>query len=273
MNVVDIAEVPAEDPSKRPDATPDETTRWRGSLSRFRWPLMMAIAALIFSIGHGAGAYQKEEEILKTRMISAEKFEVRGPDGKLRASLAQGKNEGAILSFYDESGRSRLIIGTDAKGTPSISFLNDKDKGAPKMLLSVDPNDGTPQIILFDDHGAPTVHLGLVKGFGPDLSLGKVGQGRISLYVTEKGDAAIQLLDPKNHPRLSLSVADAGPSISLLDDNQAVRATWRVLPDGTPDFSLSDRHSRERLVVTTDKDGRPSIRFVDPDTKTFRELR
>ena len=58
--------------------------------------------AVFFSMGHLAGAYQKEKEQqeLKAKTITSERFEVRGPDNKLRASLSNGPGNGEVyLSF------------------------------------------------------------------------------------------------------------------------------------------------------------------------------
>ncbi len=248
-----------------------QTRRPRANDRRWQWPLLTLIVAAFFAMGHRAGAVQKEQEMLKFKTISAETFEVRGPDNKLRASLFRGPRGEALLSFFDQDGRSRLSLGINSKGTPIISLLDDKQ--AQKMSLSLDSEDGTPQIILFDGDNEAALHLGITKGFGPDISVGKQGQGRVSIFVTKEGSPAVQLVDPKGDPRISAGVFDDGPSISLLGDDRVVQAIWRVLPDGSASFSLSDRQARQRLVVMTDKQGKPSIRFIDPDRNQSREIR
>ena len=162
-------------------------------------------------------------------------------------------------------------MGVGPKGTPAISFFDDKH--ALKMSLSLDANDGTPQIVLYDGLTEPAMHLGISKGFGPDISIGRPGQGRISISARDGGSPAIQILDPKNSPRISLDLSDDGnPAISLLGENRVIRASWRLHSDGSVIFSLSDPKARQRLVVMTDKDGKPSIRFVDPDKNEARGL-
>ena len=45
------------------------------------------------------------------------------------------------------------------------------------------------------------------------------------------------------------------------------------MPDGAASFSLWDLDRRERLVVQTDKDGKPAIRFIDPANQTVKEIK
>jgi len=241
------------------------------SLLRSRWPLLTLIIVAFFSMGHLAGAYQKDQEILRIKSISADKFEIRDPDEKLKASLSQGPAGETYLSFFDQKGGPRLSMGIGPKGTPVISFFD--DKSALRMGLSLDANDSTPQIVLFDGHDEPALHLGITKGFGPSISVGKPGQGRVSISASDGGSPAIQILDPKNNPRISLDLADNDkPVISMLGDNRVVRASWRIHTDGSVIFSMSDPKARQRLVMMTDKDGKPSIRFIDPDKNEARGL-
>jgi hypothetical protein len=253
-----VMEAASQTPRPGPDARP------------WRWPLLALIVAAFFAMGHRAGAFQKEREMLKSKKVSAETFEVRGPDNKLRASLFRGPRGEALLSFFDQDGGSRLSLGIDAKGTPIISLLNDKQ--VQMMGLSLDSEDGTPQIAFFDRDHETALHLGITKGFGPDISVGKRGHGQVSIFLTNEGSPSVQLVDPKGNPRISVGVFDDGPSISLLGDDRVVRATWRVLPDGSASFSLSDDQGRQRLVVMTDKQGKPSIRFIDANNQA-REIR
>ena len=123
-----------------------------------------------------------------------------------------------------------------------------------------------------DDRGEPTISIGVTKGLGSEITVGKSGAARVSIEVSEKGVPAIRLWDAKNNPRISLALENENPIISLFGENREVRATWRVFPDGSPSFSLSDRESRVRLAVAVDKDGKPSIRIIDPEKHEERDL-
>jgi hypothetical protein len=45
-----------------------------------------------------------------------------------------------------------------------------------------------------------------------------------------------------------------------------------VHADGVVSFSLRDTQGRDRLLIMTDKDGKPSIRFFDADRNVVKEL-
>jgi hypothetical protein len=238
---------------------------------RMRWLLFTFLIAIFFSLGHFAGAYQREQDILRTKAISAETFEVRSPDDKLKASLHQGAGGETYLSFFDQKGGARLTMGLGPKGTPAISFFD--DKLALRMGLSLDVNDNTPQIVLFDDHVQPVLHLGITKGLGPEISVGGTLKARVSIAAREGGSPSIQVIDGKNSPRISLDLSDQDkPAISILGDDRVVRASWRIHSDDSVIFSMSDPKARQRLVIMTDKDGKPSIRFIDPDKNEARGL-
>jgi hypothetical protein len=245
---------------------------WRPSSVRWgkRWFVVGLLLCLLFSMGHWAGAFQKEQEILRAKAVSAERFEVRGDDKKLRASLSRSADGGADLSFYDESGNPRLTMGIGATGSPTISFFDDKN--AQIMALGLDPSDGMPGIHLYDDLKVPVFSLGIGKASGPDILIGKKGQGRISMSVSEGRSSSIQISDSKDNTRLALNVVDNESMILLLGENKAVRASWRVHADGVVSFSLRDTQGRDRLLIMTDKDGKPSIRFFDADRNVVKEL-
>ena|ERR1035441_9324327 len=121
----------------------DQHARRRG-----RWTLLALALAVFFSMGHFAGAYQKEkeEQQLKAKTIISEKFEIRGPDNTLRASLTRGREGEVYLLFFDKAHHTRLTVGLDAQGSPSISFFDEQI--AHRMSLALDSENGTPQIIL-----------------------------------------------------------------------------------------------------------------------------
>lgn len=270
MNVAGDHEELSECRSAKPAPAAEEFF-CRNSLLRSRWPLLMLIVVAFFSMGHLAGAYQKDQEILRIKSIAADRFEVRDPDDKLKSSLSQGPAGETYLSFFDQKGGLRLSMGIGPKGTPVISFFD--DKSAMRMGLSLDANDSTPQIVLFDGQNEPALHLGITKGFGPSMSVGRPGQGRVSISATDGGSPAIQIVDSKSNPRISLDLSDNDkPVISMIGDNRVVRASWRIHTDGSVIFSMSDPKARQRLVLMTDKNGKPSIRFIDPDKNEARDL-
>ena len=77
-----------------------------GSLTEFAYGEFVASVAMasfmasrlgvFFSLGHLAGAVQKEEDTLKTDLIEAEKYQLRGSDGKLAATFLQCNPTGRL---------------------------------------------------------------------------------------------------------------------------------------------------------------------------------
>jgi hypothetical protein len=243
---------------------------WTRIIARCRWPFFALCLVIFFSIGHLAGAVQKEEEILRAKEVIAEKFELRGPDGTLAASLSVSRVGQARLVFFDKNRNRRIGIGFDPLGSPGIS-LHDAN-GEVRVHLKVDGQTGEPRLNFTDDQLNPSIVITINKGLGPSIVVGSARQSRIRIGVSDEGSPSIQLWDG-NSPRISMSVPDGQPIIQLLEANFAVRSTWRVLADGSVSFSLLDRNKQERLVVLTDKDGKPAIRFLDPGGVAVKELK
>jgi hypothetical protein len=239
--------------------------------SACRWPIFLSLPVIFFSLGRYAGAVQREADTLQAGSVVAEKFELVGADGRVAAALYQGPKGEVMLRFSDRKGGSPLMIGLDAKGSQSVLFSDEQRRT--RMSLALDGDDGTPHLNMFDERGQAVLTLGVVKGFGPSLDIGKIGSNRISISVSQAGEPSIQLLGQRNAPRISVALLDNSPIITMSDGGDAVRSTWRVMPVGAPSFSLWDRDKKERLVVLTDKDGKPAIRFVDPNNKTIKEIK
>lgn len=225
----------------------------------------------IFVVGHLAGASQKQQEIIRADRMEAERFEVRGPDDVLRAALFKGAKGEAYLSFFGKDGKTRLSLGIGNDGLPSLS-LYDNDKKM-RIGLSIDPEGGNPQLVLLDDSGEPAVHLGVRKDSGPDITVGRKGQGRVSISLTKDGDPSIQMLNERGDPRVALGLSGGLPSISLMAGKNVLRSSWCVLADGSAAFSILDSNAKPRLVIGVDQDGKPSIRFIDPFAGTEREIK
>ncbi len=242
--------------------------RMRG-LSRWRWPLIILSLTLVFSMGHLAGAVQKEQEFLRAKTIVAEGYELQGPDGKLYATLAKGSAGEARLSFFDASGRSRLEVGVDSNGHPSLGLYDESH--TLRAVIGVAAS-GSPILSLQDEKGVSAISTGMLTGQGPWLTVGKKGQGDVSIGVSKDGSSSITISDPKSKPRIKLLVTEAGPSIVLYDGHGHIRSSWSVSQDGSPSMTLTDSLSKPRLDVSTDKDGKPSIRFFDQDGKGLKTL-
>jgi hypothetical protein len=242
----------------------------RGLMGRFRWVLLLVFAVVLFSLGRHAGAVQKEQEILRAKSIETERFELRSPDGKLAALLTTGPAGETLLSFHDQNGVPGLTMGIDSHGAPAISFYGEKHDL--KMSLSLDPAAHTPSARMFDGRGELQISMSLDDRLGPSISVGRPDKTHISIGVSNEKGPSVTFSDEKNNSRMVLSVLDKESVISLLDENRVVRAQWRVVGDGSPSFLLTDRASRVRLWLSTDADGKSSIRFLDANGKMTKEI-
>jgi hypothetical protein len=235
-----------------------------------RWAIWTLALTIFFAMGHLAGAVQKEQELLRATSIIAERFELRRPDGKLAASLAEGDKKQVLLSFFDANGKVRLAIGVTDNGAPHIAFFG--ADGGERLTLMIGPVIEEPAIILNDDEGSPAITLSHTRALGSHLMIGKAGRNRVAVGVTEKGMASIQFIDAKGDARIQLSLTDDAPELVFLEGRNVARACLKLDPDGAPSFRLFDQHNRERLIAQTDRDGRPSIRLIDPVKNTVKEL-
>ncbi|MHB1556772.1 MAG: hypothetical protein ACYC61_04735 [Isosphaeraceae bacterium] len=225
----------------------------------------------IFAIGHLAGAAQKEQEILRANRIQAERFELRGPDDVLRAAFFKGPKGEAHLSFFGDDGKTRLSLGIGDDGLPSLSMYDNNKKM--KLGLSIDHEGGNPQLVLLDDSGEPAVHLGVRKDSGPDVTVGRKGKGRVSISLSKDGEPSLQLQDERGDPRVALGLSHGLPSISLMAGNNVLRSSWSVRADGSAALSIHDSNAKPRLVIGVDRDGKPSIKVMDPAAGTEREIK
>ncbi len=238
------------------------SSRWR----RRAWAGLLLVG--IFAIGHFAGAAQKEQELLKAQEIQAERFELRGADNVLRASLSRGPKGETYLSFFGKDGKPGLSLGLNGDGTPAISLYDRQSKT--RIGLSVDPEGGNPQLVLFDDDSEPAIRLGIPKGSGPDITVGRKGKGGVSISLTKDGDPSIRVRDQGGDSRLSLGLSGGEPSISLFGPKNVLRSSWRANADGSVAFSLYDGKALRRLAIELDRDGKPAIRFLDPTVGAVR---
>jgi hypothetical protein len=223
-----------------------------------------------FSMGHLAGAAQKDGQILRAKSIIAKGYELRGFDGQKRASFSQSPDGGGRLSFFDHKGVSRLEIGIDSHGAARLVLYDENHVSRAAVRVY---ENGTPVISLSDKTGEQTVGMSARTDGGSSLEVGKLRQGSISVGVANDGKPHITIWDPSAKPRIEMAVSDDGPNVSVHDESGRIRAFWGATNDGSPAFRLYDRASRPRLIISMDKDGKASIRFLDANRLAIREVR
>ncbi len=137
-------------------------------------------------------------------VIRAERFEVVGKDGKLRATLGVGSTgaPGLVLSdglvLIDNSGQPRANLGLAADGAPGLMLY---DPGLRyRIALDVAP-DGAPALALAS----------------------KEGRTRAELVVPSESGPGLILYDARLQPRLTLDVsADGVPTLLLTGQDGTV---------------------------------------------------
>jgi len=174
----------------------------RRSQSRRR---VLALAASISTVVLVSTGLQKGP-----KTIEAERFILRDNDGRMRAE--QVIKEGSVSqTFFDKSGKPRLLTGIDDNGTMGIYLFSEKDKlrlglsldadgeasllgygkddDKPRFTLSVQPN-GLPFLSLIDKNAKQRVGLGITPENSPQLSISD-GNGNLLFFAPEpkfKGD-------------------------------------------------------------------------------------
>jgi len=240
--------------------------RFAQTAHRLRWVVVLIVGFL--SVGHFAAATQKEQDILRTKTVIAEKYELPGANGKTSAMLYRSDEGLARLVFFDEKGGLRLFVGMNPDGTPGITMFDEKTKQ--KLRIGMQAKENITYLYLFDDEGNVTISLSMRKALGPRLLVGRADKGRVSIGLSKTGEPQVNLWAKNDEPRIGLELNDGMPAIRLFDGAKSVRTTWKLSADGSPVFSILDEQSRERLAIGAEKDQHPYIRFIDPDNKTIK---
>ncbi len=262
--------------SDSPSAADDRKVRsWTGrgglpvlamTLHRFRWAVAVLVGTV--SVGQLARAKQKAEDVLKTKTVIAEKYELPGADGKTSAMLYRDEAGQARLEFLDDKGRLRLAVGMNPDRTPGITMLDEKTNQ--RLRIGMDIKEKVTYLYLFDAQGQVAIALSMHEERGPWVSIGRSEKGQVSIGLSKQGEPRAYLFAKSKEPRIGLELNDGAPAIMLYD--KQVRTAWKLKPDGSPVFSILDEEARERLSIGA-SDDHPYIRFVDLDKKTMKNIR
>ncbi len=237
----------------------------RGSLSekrtgRHSWRsfggggLMIACTgALCFGFGQFVGAVQKGENVVRADKVISGNFELTGSNGKPAASLMLNDRGRAMLSFFDDNGSSRLEVGLSPSGQPGLT-LYDTKRGK-TISLFMDDQQGTPHLELTDGKSRGTRIDLSTKEEGAGLSISKGGRIRLSTSLSDRGEPKIGLWGTREQKRISLWVDGDDPNISLLGQNNVVRANLTVLPTGTSAMYLTNRLGKARFKAAVTDEG------------------
>jgi hypothetical protein len=263
-----------------------ETLRLGWRVLRARGPLIASGGAIFFWLGQFAGAMQKGEKVLRADAVVADRFEIVRGDGTTAALLHTDDHESTMLTFYDAKQKARLSIGFASLGQPGITVYD--AKGALKMSLRLDA-DGYPIVDLIGDAPfGPRAYLLATKD-STSVSVWSEKSGKAWMGLDGTGQPGLRLTGAEKERRLSLTTADpagpmitltgkdqgidvtagslglgAGPKISLKGKNNLRRIEWTLPPDLPPAVLVADEMGNFRLIMTLDKDGKPTWRQFAP---------
>ena len=135
------------------------------------------------------------------------------------------------LRIVGKDGHIRTIIGAQADGATSLSFLDAHGKVRAEMGLNA---AGVSELALYDQEGKQRKPQGFAYMFVP----------------------------PNGGPRLSL-IGDTA-NLTIASDRLAGYATLRIEPDNNPVLSL-EGENKGAALLTMLQDGSPSLTFYDPE--------
>ena len=176
--------------------------------------------------------------------------------GNLRAVLASRDERGlASLTFYDDAGRPRGLVGIEADGTPVVR-LSDAG-GQARLLAMVRGNDA---VVVAGPEGSTQVLIGSIQG-NPMITLGDGARSRMQLHLTPAGFPRMALADANGEEAVALTVgSDEMPQL-MLSAGGRPRALMTVAQNAAL-LNLFDE-SRTRLIVGVAENGFPSVSFFD----------
>jgi hypothetical protein len=277
---------------------------------RLRWLTVLLALSSLLAIGVAAvalvapynapiglwlgEAFGRPEEVeAKKTIIEAEQFVLRGPDGKVRATLALRDESAMGLDLYDASGRARagLDLASDGQGSVwlaaadgqvtaafnahglrvtdpggetavvggnGFTLVDRNQKGRAGLVMK---NDDAPSLTLYDGDGR-TGALVDVSAEGSRLGLffggvvrAGIGHGRGGSQLNLFGD------DGRDHATLGLS-PDGSAGLYFHDDDGKQRLTLGLGNDVAA-LSIFDKTEKERADLTLTGDGTPRLQLFD----------
>lgn len=198
-------------------------------------------------------------------VLTTSQLNVVSDNGNLRGVLAGTDERGmASLTFYDDFGQVRSILGLQPDGTPVIRLLD--SNGQARLFATVQGEDAVA--VLGGDTG-PQVMVGTIQG-STLLRMGDRTQSRLQLQVTPTGLPHVALSDQAGNEALSLAVAsNAAPEVVL--STQGRSKAIMTVAEGATLLNLYDS-DQPRLVIGVAANGRPSVSFLNQNGEITDEV-
>lgn len=105
----------------------------------------------------------------KKKILRAQEFVLEDKNGKERVHMSMGKEDSIVMSFKDESGKTRLYMGLTQDGTPRVGLEYAEGKGS----IQLEANDklNSAALIIVGSTGKAQVLLGVAQNGHPAIAL------------------------------------------------------------------------------------------------------
>jgi hypothetical protein len=153
------------------------------------------------------------------RVIRAEKFVLVGPDGTERGAIKVTARGIADVELNDGQGRDRAEFRVGADGTSAVSFYD--EQGVRRIVLGNTPT-GRDGLVIFAPSGRQLASFAAADDNQSSVTLydPNTGVARVGLGVAANGEPALALFDQKGHDRAELHVNSSGkPGLALADES------------------------------------------------------
>ena len=128
--------------------------------------------------------------------IRANKFVLTDTDGNTRAQFQAASGGAVALTFHDDDGKMKMLLGLDPAQNPTLAFM---EKGQMKANLDLDKTTGQPKLSL-QGTGKSKVEVGFDKTDNASVRLhDEAGNVRASFSLSAKGDAQLRIFDNKGY--------------------------------------------------------------------------
>jgi hypothetical protein len=208
-------------------------------------PLVGCVGAFFFWLGRHAGAVQAGDRAIRADVVTAGRFELVSPRGKLLASLRASEQGGARLSFLDDKQSPTLELGISPGGEPALTVYD--TKGRERVTATV--KHDTAWLSLYGGPISPSINLTAGGVSAPGITIRDLAHGNVSISLDDRGEPVLSLSASRGGPRVQLSAHVGGPAISLAARGGPPRANWMLLQDGSPQISFLDENGFLRVTI------------------------
>ena len=199
-------------------------------------PRILTCALVVLAFGTGLLARNRENP----RVVEAESFVLKGPDGAIRARMEVDAEGYAVFALNDQTGSPRLVHRVADAGWPITELFD--SKGQVRLVQTISDKD-TTVLAMLDPKGQPR------------LKIGTDGRG-------ERG--SIRGLDSRGTPRFSLTAEDDESGLSVGFGMGGAKSLITVTNNkvGRPKIRVQDAEGK--LLFETPDLPEPPLPLVDP---------